>query len=119
MAVSKEESVKLNEKVRKRVKPDVNMDRKQLVSDGAGYCQQESCHIDGMADCFVCPQFITSLSFYDSFVRKREKIRKLLATEGFGKEIQEGYLLILNIIDMYITAMDEIRASESGKVELL
>ncbi|MCR5756741.1 MAG: hypothetical protein K6F95_02395 [Selenomonas sp.] len=109
MTICSKKSIKLEDKVRKNIRQNIEMDAKQLVSDKAGYCQREECNMDGMADCFVCKYFITSLSFYDSFVLKREKIKKMLATEGFGEELFEGYRLILKIIDMYIAVMNEMR----------
>lgn len=115
MTICSKKSIKLEDKVRKHIKKNIEMDAKQLVSDKAGYCQREECRMDGMADCFVCKFFITSLSFYDSFVLKREKIKKMLATEAFGEELREGYLLIRKVLDMYIAVMNDMREAESGE----
>lgn len=112
MAISDTKTIHYDSKVKNHIKSDVEMDKKQLVSDGAGYCQKELCTIDGMADCFICPHFITSLDFYDSFVLKRDKIRSLMETDGFGEEIREGFLLIIRILDMYIAEMDTLMASK-------
>ena len=112
MAISDTKTVHYDSKIKNHIKSDVDMDKKQLVSDGAGYCQKELCTIDGMADCFICPHFITSLDFYDSFVLKRDKIRSLMETDGFGEEIREGFLLIIRILDMYIAEMDALIASK-------
>ena len=115
MTICSKKAIKLEDKVRKHIKKNIEMDAKQLVSDKAGYCQREECRMDGMADCFVCKFFITSLSFYDSFVLKREKIKKMLATEAFGEELREGYLLIRKVLDMYIAVMNDMREAESGE----
>ena len=112
MTISSTKAVRPETKVKSHIKNGVEHDKAQLVSDGAGYCQKETCLIYGMADCFICPHFVTTLDFYDSFVLKREKMKHLLETEGFGEEIREGYLLILKHIDMYIAMMDDLRASD-------
>ena len=117
MTISSIKAVRPETKIKSRIKQDVEYEKSQMVSDGAGYCQQETCHIYGMADCFICPHFVTTLDFYDSFVLKREKMKQLMGTEGFGEEIKEGYSLIIRILDMYISEMDEIRSSNGGKVE--
>ena len=117
MTISNTEAVRPKDKVKSHIKQRAEYGKAHLVSDGAGYCQQETCHIYGMADCFVCPHFVTTLDCYDSFVLKREKMKRLLETEGFGEEIREGYLLILKMLDMYISEMDEIRSSNGRRVE--
>lgn len=102
------------EKVQKHIEPEVVRPNKYKVSNGAGYCKQEHCNIDGLAECFVCKYFVTSLSCYDSFVAKRRKIEKLLGSSDLGDEIKEGYDLIFRILNNYIEAMDELRGEETA-----
>lgn len=116
--ISNRDSVQPISKIGKHIMSDVEFDKKQMVSDEAGYCQKEMCRFEGMADCFVCRNFVTSTSFYDSFLLKREKLKKLLITNGLGEEIKEGYLLILKIINMYISEMEKIKnIKEIGSVK--
>ena len=106
MTICNEKAITPLEKVRKHIEPDVVRPHKYKVSDGAGYCKQEACNIDGMAECFVCKHFVTSLSCYDSFVIKKQKLESLLEKDELGDEIKEGYDLILRILNMYIVAME-------------
>lgn len=75
-----------NVELRGEVKENTNYSRENTVANSCGYCKSDHCSLNGNLDCFMCKNFVTTLSCIPFFEKEIARIDNKIVNESISHE---------------------------------
>ena len=94
------------------VESNQNIPKDRIVADGCGGCQKDHCIMQGLIDCMLCRQFVTTPAFIPRFEQKIEEIDQRIYNQSIAHE-KEFLNLQKKIMVAYVARLMEVKKNGS------